>query len=395
MTTLTREPETPTIQEPPFGVNEMRLDARQWVAVAAIVLGFMFLAPRLWKRVERFEPGPDYRIPYALSSDYWLYQRRIDSLSDPSVVPVLGDSVVWGEYVRPEGTLSHFLAAESSASGGRTRFANCGVNGVFPLAMEGLIDHYAGSLRDRKVIVQCNVLWMSSPKADLSAPEEETFNHPELVPQGFGKVPCYRADAATRLGYVAHRNLGFFAWVSHVDDVSFDQMSLPKWTLQQDDRDPPGTPNAWTNPLRRLTAAVPGEPANDPQRGPRSPRHRPWNARGTKPQHFEWVNPAKSLQWQAFQRTVRLLRDRGNDVMVILGPFNEHMVAEDQQPQYRGIRDSIAAWLTDNRIAHVMPDTLPSEEYADASHPLTQGYDDLAKRLLNDPAFATWLNTAR
>lgn len=382
------EVETPPARKPPVGPSDVRLTARQWLAVAAIVLAFIFLAPRLWRVAERFDTGPDYRIPYALSSDYWLYQRRVDALGDGAVVPVLGDSVVWGEYVRPEGTLTHFLTAEAGA---RTRFVNCGVNGVFPLAMEGLVDHFAGAIRNRKVIVHANVLWMSSPKADLSTPEEETFNHPELVPQAYGRVPCYRADAATRLGYVAQRNLGFFTWVNHVDDVYFDQLSVPKWTMEQDDSDPPRSPNAWANPLSRLTMRVPGEPADDPLRGPTSPRHRPWNARGARPQRFEWVRPEASLQWRALQRTIRLLRARGNDVMVVVGPFNEHMVAEDQRQQYRAIRDAIAAWLAANRIAHVVPETLPSEDYADASHPLTQGYGELAKRIWNDPAFATWL----
>jgi hypothetical protein len=34
---------------------------------------------------------------------------------------------------------------------------------------------------------------------------------------------------------------------------------------------------------------------------------------------------------------------------------------------------------------------LPSELYADASHPLTQGYELLAKRLCQDPGFVAWL----
>src|SRR5579862_3671346 len=219
----------------PFGVNEMRLSTRHWLVVAAILLGFAVGLPWLWKRIERFDTGSDYRIPYALSSDYWLYQRRLDGISDAACVPVLGDSVVWGEYVRPNGTLTHFLNLETGRS---DRFLNCGMNGVFPLAIEGLIASYGGALRNRKVIVHCNVLWMSSPRADLSTQTEETFNHTELVPQGFGQVPCYRADANARLGAVAERNLGFFGWVKHLDTVYFDQMSVPLWTLEEDSGDP-------------------------------------------------------------------------------------------------------------------------------------------------------------
>src|SRR5207248_1485091 len=93
-----------------------------------------------------------------------------------------------------------------------------------------------------------------------------------------------------------------------------------------------------------------------------------------------------------FQRVTRLLRDRGNDVLVVIGPFNEHMIAQGQRPQYRALRDGAAAWLAQERVPVIVPDALPSELYADASHPLTDGYDLLAKRLLADPAFQQWLN---
>ncbi|MGA2501028.1 MAG: hypothetical protein ABSH20_25100, partial [Tepidisphaeraceae bacterium] len=143
----------PTASEPPFGMNEMRLTGRQWLIAAAILLVCLLATPRLWKRIERFDTGVDYRIPYALSKDYWLYERRLERMSDPSQVVVLGDSVVWGEYVQPTGTLSHFLNRESGRTDG---FANCGVNGLFPLALEGLVENYGGALRNRKIILHCN-----------------------------------------------------------------------------------------------------------------------------------------------------------------------------------------------------------------------------------------------
>lgn len=371
----------------PFGVNEMRLNAREWLAAFAIFLACAAGIPRLWKQVERFDIGPDYRVPYALSSDYWLYQWRLERVS-AAAIPILGDSVVWGEYVRPSGTLTHFLNQEAGQPG---RFVNCGVNGVFPLALEGLIAHYGGALRSRKVVVHYNVLWMSSPKADLSAREEETFNHARLVPQLFTPIPCYRADAATRLNAVAARSVGLLSWADHVDDVYFDHLSVPAWTLEEDDQDPPHRPNAWRNPLRQITFHVPGEPANDPQRGPSSPRHKPWSANGGAPTHFDWVDRDQSLQWKAFQRSIAVLRERRNDVLVVLGPFNEWMIAEDQRPAYRKMRDGIEAWLTAHHIAHVVPETLSSELYADASHPLTDGYALLARRLSQDPVFRSWL----
>ena len=93
----------------PFGVNEVRLDAWQWAATILIVGLVLLLTPWLWERLERFDTGRDYRIPYQLSKDYWLYGRRLSQVTGHEQILVLGDSVVWGEYVAPDGTLSHFL----------------------------------------------------------------------------------------------------------------------------------------------------------------------------------------------------------------------------------------------------------------------------------------------
>jgi hypothetical protein len=377
----------------PLSVNEMRLGPRHWLAAVAILLGCAWGIPRLWKHVERFETGPDYRIPYQLSKDYWLYQWRLERIAAaaaaPAPVPVLGDSVIWGEYVRPDGTLPHFLGQETGQPG---RFVNCGVNGLFPLAMEGLLRDYGGSLRRCKVIVHCNVLWMSSPRADLSSKKEQEFNHSRLVPQFSPRIPCYRADASERLSAVIERHVGFFGWVSHLDNVSFDQRSIPAWTLQADDSQPPRYPNAWRDPLKQITLAVPTEADDDPDRGPASPRHKPWTAgEAAAPARFEWVDLDASLQWPAFQRLVGLLQGRGCDVLVVLGPFNEHMVAQKQRPAFHKLREGIATWLAAWHIPHVLPETLPSELYADASHPLTEGYHELARGICRAPAFREWL----
>jgi hypothetical protein len=370
-------------------VNEVRLSVLHWVAVFGIVLLVATLAPPLWKKLERFDTGPDYRIPYALSKDYWLYRRRLDRIAPTNIV-VLGDSVVWGEYVLPDGTLSHFLNRESGAT---NRFVNAGVNGLFPLALEGLVRCYGQPLRHRKVLLHCNVLWMTSPKADLSTDKEEQFNHAALVPQFFPRIPSYRADANERLNAIVERNVPFLEWVSHLQNTYFGPKSIPKWTLEEDGGDPPRYPNAYRNPFSQITLTVPSEPQNDPERGSHSPRHKPWSTNPNGTTQFEWVAPDKSLQWHAFQRVIETLRGRGNDVLVVLGPFNEYIMAQENRPAYRKIHDDIVGWLSTNRISHVVPEPLPSLLYADASHPLTEGYQLLARRLCSDAAFQKWMNS--
>jgi hypothetical protein len=103
------------------------------------------------------------------------------------------------------------------------------------------------------------------------------------------------------------------------------------------------------------------------------------------------VSLETSLQWHAFQRLVNDLRARGNSVFVVVGPFNEHMVAEDNRAAYRKLRDGIGEWLQQNQIPNAIPESLPTELYADASHPLTQGYQVLAQHICADSQFRSWL----
>lgn len=386
MSALTNKPELGPdgAPLPAFGVNEVRLGPGQWVVAGLVFLAIAVGLPRLWKRVERFETGTDYRIPYALSRDYWLYSRRLEQVVDPAAVIVLGDSVVWGEYVRPDGVLTHFLDGEA----GRTnQFLNAGVNGLFPLAMEGLVRSYGAAIGRRQVIIQFNPLWLTSPKADLSTEKEESFNHARLVPQFWPRIRCYRADASERLGATVEHAAGFLQWVGHLENVYYTQKSIPNWTLADDGGDPPAYPNLFKNPLSQITLAVPSPFGPDPDRGPASPRHRAWNKGGGRPVDFEWVDAPVSLQWQAFRRVIECLRGRGAEVLVVVGPFNEWMLSPGSRETYLKLRSEVVSWLSGNRIPLVVPEALPSESYADASHPLTDGYALLAKQLWQDPAF--------
>ena len=45
----------------------------------------------------------------------------------------------------------------------------------------------------------------------------------------------------------------------------------------------------------------------------------------------------------------------------------------------------------ENNILHWIADTLPSKLYADASHPLTRGYRELAEKMLDQESFTEWI----
>jgi hypothetical protein len=100
------------------------------------------------------------------------------------------------------------------------------------------------------------------------------------------------------------------------------------------------------------------------------------------------------LQWGGFRRVIQALRSRGNDVLVVIGPFNEHMIADEQRPSYRALRDGIGSWLRSNNVPAVTPESLPTEFYADASHPLTEGYALLGRRLFEEMTFRAWVTSA-
>ena len=368
--------------------HEVRLTLRQWLTSLLIVALIAVALPRVWKHIERFEVGADYRIPYALSNDYWLFDWYLQKAAAAQPIVVLGDSVVWGEYVKADGTLPHFLNAEAAKP---DRFVNGGVNGLFPLALEGLVRDYGKALHDRKVIVVCNLLWLTSPKADLQAESDETINHAPLIPQFRPRVPSYQADAATRLGSAIGRHVSLMGWANHLQSAYFNQRSVTQWTLAEDPDHPRSYPNAYRNPLARITCVVPSGHTDDLERGEGGTRHKPWSAEGPRRTAFEWVPLSSSLQWAAFQRTVELLRHRNNDVLVIVAPFNEYMIADQALDNYKAIQSGIVTWLNDNHVPFEQPDTLPSDLYADASHPLTAGYALLARQISQAESFRKWV----
>jgi hypothetical protein len=323
----------------------------------------------LWSRLEPLPDQADYRMPHELGNDYWLYERCAAAAARQADTVLLGDSVVWGEYVTRQETLSHDL----NELAGRQRCANLGLDGAHPLALTGLVEHYAGSVTGKNVVLQCNPLWLSSPRADLQDERATDFNHPRLVPQFVPRLPGYKEDCSPRLGILVEQRVPFSGWTTHLQQAYYDRSGVPDWTLE----------HPYDNPLRPLTRGLPS--ADDPL------RHvpQPWYKSGISQQDYPWVEPERSLQWHAFQRVVEVLRRRNNRVFVLVGPFNEHLLTSQSRRRYQSVKDTIAAWLRANEIPHLVPELLPSEQYGDASHPLAAGYAELARQLQEDPFFSS------
>jgi hypothetical protein len=373
ITTGTDSHQAPEIQVP-FASHEIRLSGSQCLIALLLVMLMAWALPRVWTRVERFAPDADYRLPYQLSHDYWLFARYSQRAAQQHEVLILGDSVVWGHYVSPAGSLSHHLNLLT----GTQRFANMGIDGIHPVALAGLVKYYGRAISNKKVILCFNPLWMTSKKHDLQTEKEFSFNHPHLVPQFAPKIACYANSFSNRVGIALERESQFLSWVTHLKTAYFENSDLLSWTLE----------HPYTSPVCVLKQDL-ARPQTQDQSVP------PWSSRGVRKQAFPWVDIESSLQWRFFRQTVEILQERGNQVFVLFGPFNEHMMQDQSLATYQKLQEAAKTWLRSNDVAYYVPAALPSEYYADASHPLSAGYRLLASDLLENESFeAIILNDA-
>jgi hypothetical protein len=361
------QPPAPARPEPTAFSNGIRLTGLQWLGVGLFTALLIVCAPLLWSRMEVLSLEPDDRMPHDLGNDYWLYERRAALAVQRCDTVLLGDSVIWGEYVTRQQTLSHYL----NELAGEERYANLGLDGAHPLALGGLVRYYARSVSGKKVVLHCNPLWLTSSRRDLSDDKATDFNHPRLVPQFVPRLPSYQEEVSPRLGVVVEQHLPFSGWTNHLQQAYYDRTAIPDWTLE----------HPYDNPVRPLTHGLP--PVED------SLRHlpEPWYRSGITKQDFPWVDMETSLQWHAFQRVVDVLRRRENRVFVLVGPFNEHLLTPESRQRYQAVKTTMAAWLEAQQVPHLVPPPLPSEQYGDASHPLAEGYAALARQLREVSSF--------
>ena len=336
----------------------MRLKPLEAVCVGLILLALWMTIPEILLRCEPRNFSNDYRTPTSESEDYWQITQLGNQVDRGNQIAVIGDSVVWGEYVEPTQTLSSYLNEFTCSE----RYVNLGLNGLHPLAMEGLVRSTLKTLRNQHVILHLNLLWMSSPDRDLSAPQNLSFNHPRLIPQFVPSVPSYHADIAERLSIVIERHISYRQWVRHLWIQYLGGQDVQRWSLDHPDAIPFATQPAPEQPVLR-----------------RQPR--PWQQRGIPMQDYPWVTLDTSLQWDAFRRTIELLESRDNQVYVIIGPFNAHLLTNASRQRWQTLRDHATQELRSMSTPCLAPQILATELYADASHPLAIGYRDLAKQV--------------
>ena len=382
--------ETPVSQGFRWG-NAFRFSPREMVVLVCASLPLLLVVPWALSRLVPLRAGPDYRVPYEFSSDYWHIRRWYRAAARSCPVLVVGDSLVWGEYVSPEGALS----AQLNRVVGARPFANLGLNGLHPMAMHGLFRHHARGVDGSHVLLVLNPLWLSSPHHDLRAPpdeeDEERLNHPDLMPQFFGAVPAYRPPVERRLSALVRRVVPCLDWVAHlklVDRRGGTYNREEAVLALASGRARPREPHVYLprfSPLRALWCP-------EPQPGP-GPHGSPvdWQHRGIRTADIAWPEAGESLQLKAFMRTAELLESRGNRVFVLVSPFNPYILSGSSREAYDGLVNQIERRLAEADIPHFACPAPASELYADASHPLADGYAGIARDLGRTRAFREWI----
>jgi hypothetical protein len=147
--------------------------------------------------------------------------------------------------------------------------------------------------------------------------------------------------------------------------------------------------NPYKNPLKAITLKIPV-----PENKPKS-KLVIWTERGGQKQNFPWVQPGRSFQWSSFKRAVKILKARDNSVFIVLGPFNPYILTDESLDRYNGIKKEMENWLAEEGISYKSASDLPSEYYADASHPLKEGYARIAGELFMDESFQKWMDGRR
>ena len=351
--------------EHPFSSNHIHLSSIEWFVTLVIILLFVLLAPLIWAKAQHLVYKDDYRLPYKLGEDYWLYNRlsKVVCASEDNII--LGDSVVWGQFVESNQTLSHYLSKLSGK-----KFANMGIDGLHPIAAWGLVKYYGEDIKNKNVYLHFNFLWISSPKNDLQTDKEFDFNHSGLVPQFFRRIPCYYAPFSKRLQTVLTRNSDFLGWVRHLQLLclqnSDTDISFPKWFVF----------HPYQNPFKN--AAVKFDSLFT---GAQKAKQEVQKTE-TRKTDLPFVEIDKSLQWKYFMQTVDILQKRGNKVFVIVGPFNEHMLNQPSIDLLTKIKTDAEKILIDKKIDYIFAPVLPEEYFADASHPTAAGYEMLAKEIV-------------
>ena len=344
--------------------NALLFSGRELLAVILPVLALVLLALPAWHASwEKIELPENYRLPYVNRDNYYLYSRCAALETARSRYLFLGDSAIWGMYAGNSGT----LPAQLNRILKKRCCGNLAIDGLHPVAMRTLMQSFGSAVRDRTVLIYFNPLWVNSAKYDLSADEPFTVNHPELLPQ-FGSIACYQAKFDKKIGILLDRHIRFFGWKKHLQNYFYQNEDFKSYLIK----------HHLSNPFAPIRQQI--VPEEKEHKG----TDKNYQTRGIPVQHWEWVQLEKSRQWQALLDVVKILRSRGNRVLVMVGTINPGLLDAGTLDGLRKLRLQAAADLKQKGIESIMLPEVKAGFYADASHLLESGYAQVAEFLLKE-----------
>jgi len=357
--------------------NGVILTGREWIAAIALFLAVSFGLYFGWPHWEKLPLESDYRSTCweARMSDYWAYSQWIRAARANFRIFQIGSSLVWGQEVPNTETLTHFINSEL----GRDDVANLGIDGLTNAAMVGLFKHYGRRLRDANIILEFNPLWMSTPRRDLRGQGDDVwqFHHPRLVPQFDRRISYYR-NLDERIGYALEPRLRLPPFVRHLMVSSFENKSIGAWLMDHPYRFPPAAV--------AFTAA--------PMMKDRQGLGTPWSSRKeAQIRDDPFLKIGESVQWELYLKALRVLKKRGNNVFILLGPYNSYCLTEASRGHLFAMMDEVKKKLAELGYSYfdATRDLLPSGQFADQCHLLRDGHVLLARALVKDAAFQKWL----
>lgn len=355
--------------------NAMILSLKEWIATLALVALINGIIYYGWNSWEKFNPGPDHRETCwaEKQSDYWAYTRWIRYAREHYNVLLLGDSVIWGQEVRNDQTISHYL----NEFYGRDIVANLGNDGLFMAGIDGIVKYYGEDLDNANIIVQLSPLWMANLRRDLRPEKKSNYHHPRLIPQFSTRINYYH-DLNTRIGYFIEHYVRVFPFVRHLMANYYDNESISSWMMDNPYKDPF---TAITFQAAPVMAESQGESLD-------------WETKKQKVSNEPFVNSSQSIQWGLYVDALKRFQVKNSRVFVMIGPYNQYMLTPESQLRLFTLIELLKKDLDALGIPYFDTFTigLPSRTFGDTCHLLKDGHIMLAKAMLSDERFRQWLD---
>jgi len=344
----------------------LELSLREWLLVALLVTLLLAIAPDIPFRSRAPIVERDYRIPYALSTRYDLYRRYTTLAAAQFPTLLVGDSVVWGQCARRNDTLAHHLNELVQ----QPRFANTGLDGMHPVALAELLEYHAPAISNTRVILQFDPLWLMQEGPSSPYSRSVLYNRPNLIPRLAAHFTGPFKEAASLSWSHFMKDSPLKGFGEQLADVRVDFLA---WSLD----------HPYESPLQAISSALP------PSEDSHHQRLIAWDQQRSTRIVTRFDSLPDDAQWNAFLRIITLLQSRGNEILVLLGPMNEHMMTPETLEAYLRLKAGMSDQLHTRGIRFFVPSLLPSAHYADICHPLGVGYAELARELLQKES--AWL----